>query len=195
MLNTGTYRTNGVIPAGPITFRFVADLLPMDDTMVLLKMPGSVILETIENSIRAYPALQGTFPSVSGCRFTFDASKEPGNRVVEFNDENDNPIDLEKEYTLATKYYIALGKDGWTALSENKDKITVIMNETKCPIVHDIVVKAFKEFAPNQEQESRLLDRRLKYIGSDKNERSDNGFIKITPKLDGRIKIIGEETI
>ena len=41
MLNTGTYRTNGVIPAGPITFRFVADLLPMDDTMVLLKMPGS----------------------------------------------------------------------------------------------------------------------------------------------------------
>jgi 2',3'-cyclic-nucleotide 2'-phosphodiesterase (5'-nucleotidase family) len=46
--------------------------------------------------------------------------------VIEFNDSKGNPIDLDKHYTLATKYYLALGKDGWTALSENKHLIEVI---------------------------------------------------------------------
>jgi len=51
---------------------------------------------------------------VSGIRFTFDAKQPAGNRIVRnsvyVKDELLNP---ESNYSLATKWFVSLGKDGY----------------------------------------------------------------------------------
>ena len=46
---------------------------------------------------------------------------------------------MKKEFVVATKHYLSLGKDGWVALLDNKDSIKILRDETICPIVHEIV--------------------------------------------------------
>jgi hypothetical protein len=56
---------------------------------------------------------------VSGIRFAFDPSKEPGSRVLHKSvtvGSERAPLDPAKTYTLATKAYLAEGKDGYDVL-------------------------------------------------------------------------------
>lgn len=42
---------------------------------------GQDLLAALENSVSAYPKLEGRFPQVAGVCFAFDPSKPPGSRV------------------------------------------------------------------------------------------------------------------
>ena len=67
----------------------------------------------------AWPKYDGRYPCVSGCRFKFDPSKEPGNRInLEDVDTESGPLDPTKEYKVAMKSYLAQGKDGYTMLRD-----------------------------------------------------------------------------
>jgi 5'-nucleotidase len=57
----------------------------------------------------------GRFPQVSNIRFTFDASKPPGQRIVEV-EVCGAPLDRERVYTMATRGYMGRGKDGYDSL-------------------------------------------------------------------------------
>ena len=72
LLNCGTLRSNALIPAGDVTKRTLADLLPMLDKIVVLKVPGDVLLQILENTVFMWPALDGRFSSVSGLKYSFD---------------------------------------------------------------------------------------------------------------------------
>jgi 5'-nucleotidase len=73
--------------------------------------------KALENSVSQYPKLEGRFLQVAGIRFAFDPNKPPGQRIdprlVMIQDEY---IDLNKEYKLATKAYLKQGKDGFDCL-------------------------------------------------------------------------------
>ena len=109
MLNTGTLRSNARVPPGPLRRRFVADMLPMKDKIFLLKMPGHIVKDMLENAVSLYPKLDGRFPALSGCRLTFDAAEPPGSRISpeHLRDGEDVPLDPQKEYVVAVKEYIA----------------------------------------------------------------------------------------
>eukprot|EP00668_Euglena_longa_P029513 GGOE01036864.1.p1 GENE.GGOE01036864.1~~GGOE01036864.1.p1 ORF type:complete len:684 (+),score=206.12 GGOE01036864.1:67-2052(+) len=114
LLNSGTLRADRVFPTGPLRTGDVSALLPMVDPIVVLQINGRQIIEALENGICKYPALEGRFPIVSGLQFAFDPTNPPGSRVIAgsvvVNQERIEEGDI---YTLATKEYLAAGKDGY----------------------------------------------------------------------------------
>jgi 5'-nucleotidase len=82
MLNSGTLRANAVLGPGIIRMKDLVALLPMQDPIVKLCVPGEVILQALENAVSKWPAQEGRFAQVSGIRFAFDPSQAPGVRVV-----------------------------------------------------------------------------------------------------------------
>ena len=51
LLNCGTLRTNSVMPAGDVTLRMLQELLPLVDKIVLLRVPGNIVKDLLENSV------------------------------------------------------------------------------------------------------------------------------------------------
>lgn len=86
------------------------------------------MLQVLENGVSQYPKHEGRFLQVSGLKFAFDPSKPPGKRIdsrlVKVQDEI---LDLEKNYNLATKLYLKQGKDGFDCL-------------LNCPVLVKIII-------------------------------------------------------
>ena len=54
---------------------------------------------------------------ISGIKFVFDSEKEPFHRILKEDIiVNKDPLDYEKKYRMATKYYVGIGKDDYTML-------------------------------------------------------------------------------
>lgn len=119
ILNSGTLRSDRIHPRGDFTMRDLYNILGYIDPIAVLEASGENILRALENGVSQWPKLEGRFPQVSGCAFTFDPNKPPGSRIdpkdVSIGDE---PLDLKKHYKLTTKAYLASGKDGYDMLKE-----------------------------------------------------------------------------
>jgi len=107
-------RSNMVIPAGHLTLKDIANLLPLKDHIVQLKVPGKIVLEALENAVSQFPKTDGRFPSVAGLNFVWDSRKSPFERVASVTMWDDTPLEPEHVYTVACKYFLALGKDGFS---------------------------------------------------------------------------------
>lgn len=81
MIQSGKLRSNALIPAGDLTRRFVATMLPEYSSLFLLSVPGQIFKEALENAVSAYPKYDGRFPTVSGYKFAFDPTKDAGQRI------------------------------------------------------------------------------------------------------------------
>ncbi|NFS28202.1 LysM peptidoglycan-binding domain-containing protein [Clostridium botulinum] len=112
-VNGGTLRTS--IEPGDITKGKLAELFPFGSVAQTVKLSGSDIVNALEVSVGAYPTEQGGFLQVSGMTFLFDPMKEKGNRVFDVK-VGENPIDLNKEYTVAINDFLSQGGDGYTML-------------------------------------------------------------------------------
>ena len=120
ILNSGTIRTDAIIPQGYFTMKDLFNLLPFEDLTCKTEITGDMLWKAMENGVSQWPKHEGRFPQVSGFSFTFDPSREPGSRVVEIT-VHDKPIELEKKYTLACKPYISIdGKDGYDCFVGSK---------------------------------------------------------------------------
>ncbi|OXA43429.1 Trifunctional nucleotide phosphoesterase protein YfkN [Folsomia candida] len=118
LVNSGTLRSDRIHPAGPFTRRDMMTVLPMMDSLVVLNVTGSQLIEALENGVSQYPKLEGRFPQISGLRFAFDPSKPAGNRVdPKFVKVGDEYLQPHQSYRLVTKEYIATGHDGYTVLA------------------------------------------------------------------------------
>lgn len=115
ILNSGTFRSDQVHPAGPFTMRDLVNIIPMHDPLIVLEVSGQVILDALENAVSAYPKLEGRFPQVSGISFVFDARKPPYSRVVsELVQVADEWLDVKQNYSLCVKSYMYSGCDGFS---------------------------------------------------------------------------------
>lgn len=72
LINSGSFRKNGIIPEGPISLMALYECFPFNDVMVVLKVKGSIIKEALEWAVSAYPGEDGRFPQVSNLNFSFD---------------------------------------------------------------------------------------------------------------------------
>ncbi|WP_076850184.1 5'-nucleotidase C-terminal domain-containing protein [Rubeoparvulum massiliense] len=106
------------IEPGEITMGQVQTVLPFGNYIVSKKVKGADILAALEHGISDYPATKGAFPQVGGMKYTFDASKPAGSRIVEIT-VNGEPLDVNKEYLLATNDFMAYGGDGYTMLGDS----------------------------------------------------------------------------
>lgn len=114
--------TNGggireAVEAGPITLEDVLTLLPFENTVVTIEMTGAEIIAALEHGVSQYPELWGGFPHVSQLAFTFDATQEPGNRIVEVLYQGE-PIDPNATFVVATNGFLTSGGDGFDMMAK-----------------------------------------------------------------------------
>lgn len=131
--------TNGggiraAIAAGDITKKDVNTVLPFGNTVAVVYVPGSVLLEALEASTYCCPdSTIGAFPQVSGIEFVIDFSKEydanaetyPGstyygpktiNRVT-ITSINGEAFDADATYAVVTNNFLAAGGDTYYAFA------------------------------------------------------------------------------
>ena len=110
VLNGGGIRTD--IPKGPIRVKAVMDVLPFDNFPVVLRLSGREVKEVLEHGVSDRGGHGGKFLQVSGLRFVYKRSAPAGNRIQEIR-INDQALDPDREYTLATNDFLAAGGDGF----------------------------------------------------------------------------------
>ncbi|XP_039269043.2 snake venom 5'-nucleotidase-like isoform X1 [Styela clava] len=114
LINSGTFRSNTVHSDEEFRVRDLMSILPIHDNVVILEVTGQQLLRGLENAVCKYPRHEGRFAQVSGFCFGFDPKASPGKRVVRESVKiHGEPLDLERFYKLATKAYVARGRDGY----------------------------------------------------------------------------------
>ncbi|KAJ5707664.1 hypothetical protein N7488_007465 [Penicillium malachiteum] len=115
MMAGGTIRGDQIYPPGVLRMKDLLNCFPFEDPVVLLRISGQALLDALENGVSTLPALEGRFTQVSNISFGFKLAAPPGARIT-FARIGGQPIDLQREYTLATRGYMARGKDGFSSL-------------------------------------------------------------------------------
>lgn len=109
------------IQKGPITIGEIISVLPFGNDPVVVTLTGSELKEVLEHSVRLAPAENGGFLHVSGMRFKYDSTQEAGSRVLVMEvKEGDTyvPIEENKEYTITTNQFTAMGGDGYNTFEK-----------------------------------------------------------------------------
>jgi 5'-nucleotidase len=97
----------------------------------VIRVTGAALLAALENSVSAYPALEGRFPQVSDIKMEFDPSLPPHHRIS-WVEVGGKALDLERKYVLVTRGYMGRGKDGYDSLlvkSEGGEAEEVVSEE------------------------------------------------------------------
>ena len=120
-VNGGSIRADLNYNPGPLTKRDVLSILPFNNPIVKIEVTGKTLMEVLEHGVaRSREDNEpGRFPQVSGVKFKFDASKLPGQRIVEAT-VGRKPIDPKAVYTIATSNFLVGGGDGYTMLKDAK---------------------------------------------------------------------------
>ncbi|GFZ22494.1 hypothetical protein CMETHOX_04170 [Lacrimispora indolis] len=123
VVNGGGIR--GSLYAGEVYGSDLAAVCPFDNQVVVLEMNGQVLWDMLENSLSActdaFPG--GRFLQVSGIRYTFDSSKEPGARLKSVTLADGTTLDRQQKYQVAVNDYMA-GKQGYA--ENNGDGYTML---------------------------------------------------------------------
>lgn len=102
ILNHGGIRA--ILPKGDVTTRVAYEIMPFENSLVVVCLKGSTVMELIEYFIKT----QKPQP-LSGLTFSIDKNNQPKNINIQ-----GKPIELTKEYYVATNDYLANGGDNMT---------------------------------------------------------------------------------
>jgi len=115
LMAAGTIRGDQIYPPGVLLLKDILNCFPFEDPVVVLRLKGKAILEALENSVCLVPALEGRYPQVSNIQFKYNPALLSGSRVL-WAIVNNEPLNLDRDYTLATRGYMGRGKDGYDSL-------------------------------------------------------------------------------
>jgi 5'-nucleotidase / UDP-sugar diphosphatase len=115
LINGGSIRAS--IKKGELRVKDVYSVLPFDNYIVAIRLTGKQIWEALEHGVSAIEEGEGRFPQVSGLGFKYSSSGRRGSRIKEVSVAG-RPIDLGREYTVATNDFLAVGGDGYKAFGE-----------------------------------------------------------------------------
>jgi 5'-nucleotidase / UDP-sugar diphosphatase len=115
LVNGGSIRVDETIQPGVLTLRDITMMVPFNNPVIKIKVTGKMLRAALEHGVASVGKEHspGRFPQVSGIRFTFDARRTPGARLVEVT-INGQPLKDDATYTLATTSFVAQsGGDGY----------------------------------------------------------------------------------
>jgi len=129
VINSGALRAS--LPGGKVTPGNVMETLPFQNTAVMAKMPGSVILQALEHGIAKYGEGGGSFLQVSGMRYAFNPSRKPGRRISKAQVQDTNGqwrlLDNNAIYRVVTLDFLARRGDRFEMFApltwEESDKL------------------------------------------------------------------------
>lgn len=116
--NGGGIRSH--IESGEITYNDLLNVLPFNNTGVVVEVSGKTVLEMLDAAVSRWPEENANFPHVSGVTFFVNALEEANSRVYNVNILNSEtgeyePLELDKMYTVASNNFILLENgDGMT---------------------------------------------------------------------------------
>ncbi len=163
LMNGGSIRADEIIAAGPLTKRDVLSILPFKNRVVTVEVSGALLREVLEHGVgrSAEDAEPGRFPQVSGVRFTFDARRPAGSRIVDITVDG-KPLDPKKNYTVATSDYIAIdGGDGYAMLKSARVLIPRERGQFDSDILRQAIASR-KVIAPRTDGRIKRLDENQK---------------------------------
>jgi 5'-nucleotidase / UDP-sugar diphosphatase len=138
--NGGSIRGDRILPAGPLSSEDVDTMFPFDNSVVVAKVTGKVLKDVLEYGVSRFPEKFGGFPQVSGLRLlvnpsgtplklAFDAGNQPidiaqpGTRIAKVEvlakDGSYQPLEPEKEYSVAINSFMAGGGDGYIMFKQS----------------------------------------------------------------------------
>jgi 2',3'-cyclic-nucleotide 2'-phosphodiesterase (5'-nucleotidase family) len=109
LANGGGIRAEKI--AGDLTYGDITDMLPYDNHLWVVEATGATITELLRMNTSFIPVEDGSFPQVSGVRFTVHTADKTVSNVEVLNKKSGQyePIDPEKTYTVATIDYCVTG--------------------------------------------------------------------------------------
>ena len=132
--NAGGVRID--IPAGDITLETAFNLLPFDNTMVILSMTGQEVVDVLNEAVADGFGSSGAYPYAAGLRFDADLNQADGSRI--FNVEvlgadgaTYEAIDLTATYTVVTNSFAAGGGDGYDTFEAVSDRGDAFDTQTR----------------------------------------------------------------
>lgn len=140
------------ISAGDIKINDILTAFPFTNTLAVIEVKGSELLEALERGVDTYPDEAGHFPHVSGMVYEFNPEKEIGSRIEEVLVKGE-ALDPNKTYKLVTNDFMASGGDGYT-MFEGKPFVA------EGGLLSDVLIDYFKEIgevAPILEGRVRLV--------------------------------------
>lgn len=114
-INGGSIRTS--LKPGLITFKDILSVIPFENTIVSINATGDQIKAALEHSLSTYPEANGGFLHVSGLTYTYDTSAPRYSRIVDVLINNE-PIDPQKQYSIALSKFTATGGDNFIMLKQ-----------------------------------------------------------------------------
>ncbi|KAL9110793.1 MAG: hypothetical protein Q9227_004785 [Pyrenula ochraceoflavens] len=144
LMAAGTIRGDQIYPPGMLRLKDIMNCFPFEDPVVVLEISGQALHEALENAVSLVPALEGRYPQVSNITFEYHPGAPSGSRV-QWIRVNEEPLDLAKMYTLATRGYMARGKDGFDSLLVKSEggEIEEIVSEENGVLISTILRQYF----------------------------------------------------
>jgi 2',3'-cyclic-nucleotide 2'-phosphodiesterase (5'-nucleotidase family) len=126
LVNGGGIRNS--IPAGRITFGDAVNAIPYYDLMCKIEVSGETLLNMLKQCTERYPQADGSFPQVSGLRFTLHASDHSVTdvRVMNRTTAQYEPLQPGRSYTVAVSDYYRSGFGGALKNTESIERTTDI---------------------------------------------------------------------
>ena len=156
--NTALVRTG--TGALDVTLGDAFTVFPFGNQVATTIVTGANLWKALENGVGGnYPG-DGRFPQVSGFKFSFDASKPVGSRIVEVTKLDGTAIAKDsKEYTLTTLDFLIYGGDGYANV------FTPAQASVKGALL-DVFVDALKaDMAAGKVTQVPVADGRIKKVG------------------------------
>lgn len=120
LINGGTFFGDKIYHSGQLYVKDIVNCFPFEDPVVVIKVKGQAIIKALENGVSKYPEPDVRFPQVSNIFFTFDPDAACGARIQKVCIAGEG-LDLEKEYTIATRSLLVEGKAGYESLKGRRD--------------------------------------------------------------------------
>lgn len=152
--DTTLRRTTSGYAAGPPFDLVLGDaytLLPFGNVALTRTVTGAQLWSALEHSVGSIPASNGKFLQISGFRFTYDASRAPGSRVVAVVLDDGTPIpnDAGVTVTATTNDFTNNGGDGFTMLADGQG----VTRDLMANVLADHLVRTG---SPSAELEGRI---------------------------------------
>jgi 5'-nucleotidase len=109
------------IDSGDVSMGEVLTVLPFQNTIATFQLKGGDVKAALENGVSQIADVAGRFPQVSGLKYTFDASKPVGQRILSVEvDEGGKfvPLDMNKTYGVVSNNYMRGGGDGYVVFKD-----------------------------------------------------------------------------
>jgi 5'-nucleotidase len=156
--NTALVRTG----TGPldVTLGDAFTVFPFGNQIATTVVTGANLWKALENGVGGNYPSDGRFPQISGFKYSFDASKPIGSRIVEVTRLDGTAIAKDsKEYTLTTLDFLIYGGDGYVnVFSPSQAKVQGALL--------DVFVDALKaDMTAKKVTQVPAVDGRIKKVG------------------------------